>query len=283
MSAGPLGPFSDDEIDHFETHGYVWLRGGLDSGKAIEWRDRITRLIRTDPSVIQHLSPRRHANRLSAFDPVAPRTWRWQEIRASTGAESPIREFAPRIGAAAAQLLGGEDRIAPQEWKDLIVINLGRCSYWRRRLRALRARVPVRGWHNGWHCDDPRKRAPIDSFRMGLTVFVALSDSLPMGGGTLFSPRSFPRVVRHVKNHPEGADMSNRALRRMGEWFGEEMVARTGDVLLTHPFVLHCRGPNQSMTARYMARQNFFLKEPMRFTRPEGDYSPVERAVVRLL
>lgn len=281
MSTGPFEPFSNDEIDHFETHGYVWLRGGLESAKAIEWRDRITRLIRTDPSVIQDLSPRENADRLSAFDPLAPRTWWWREIRAGTEAESPIREFAPRIGAAAAQLLGGEDRIEPQEWKDQIIINLGQYSYWRRRLRALRALVPARG--DDWHCDDPRERAPIDSFRMGLTVFVALSDSLPLGGGTLFSPRSFPRVVRHVKDHPEGADLSNRALRRMGGWFGEQMVARTGDVLLTHPFVLHCRGPNQGMAARYMTRKNFLLKEPMRFTRPEGDYSPVERAVMRLL
>ncbi len=60
-----------------------------------------------------------------------------------------------------------------------------------------------------------------------------------------------------MKNNPEGADLSNRALWRTGGWSGEQMVARTGDVRLTHAFVLHCRGPNQSTIARYMTRQNF--------------------------
>jgi hypothetical protein len=273
-------PLSGGDVEHFETHGYVWLRGGLHPRHAAEWRDRLTRLVRTDPSVIRGLDPPGNEERLAAFDPADPRTWWWREIRACTPGKSPIRERAPRVLAAAAQLLGGEHRIRMQDWSDSVIINLGRCRPWRRRLRALEALVPPR--FDSWHTDDPRPGATIDSFRLGLVLFIALSDSPPLGGGTLFSPRSFRQVVRHVRANAEGADLRNAAMRRFGGWFGKQMVARTGDVLLAHPFLLHCRGPNHGLRARYMAPHHVLQKEPMCFARPDGAYSPVERAVVRV-
>lgn len=281
MTGISSGPFSDEDVAHFESRGYVWLRGALGPASVIAWRDRITRLIRTDRSAVRELHPPEHADRLSAFDPSDPRTWSWSEIRMAPELESPVRELASCVHAATAQLVGGEDRIAPCEWNDQVVINLGQRRPWPRWLRAMQAVVPVR--RGVWHTDDPRGQATIDSFRLGLVQFIALSDSMPLGGGTLFSPRSFPRVVRHVKNNPAGADLRNEAMRRLGGWFGEQMVARAGDVLLAHPFLLHCRGPNRSRIARYMAKRNVFLKEPLRFSRPDGGYSSVERAVARVV
>src|SRR5262249_35258380 len=106
MSGASSGPLSDDDVTHFEARGYVWLPGGWGRGRAAEGRDRLTRLIRTDPSVIRELHPAENAGRLTAFDPLDPGTWLWWEIRAGTGADQPLQELAPRVHAATVQLLG---------------------------------------------------------------------------------------------------------------------------------------------------------------------------------
>jgi hypothetical protein len=61
-----------------------------------------------------------------------------------------------------------------------------------------------------------------------------------------------------------------------------EMSGEVGDVVLLHPFMLHCASQNVLKVERLITNPPVHLKEPMDFNRenPE-DFSPVELAVLR--
>lgn len=54
-----------------------------------------------------------------------------------------------------------------------------------------------------------------------------------------------------------------------------------GDVFLLHPYMLHAVSGNPSGRPRFITNPPVSLREPMCFHRPNGDYSLVERAVLR--
>jgi hypothetical protein len=62
-----------------------------------------------------------------------------------------------------------------------------------------------------------------------------------------------------------------------------ELTANPGDVFLCHPFLYHAASPNHSGRPRFMCNRTTPLIEPMRFNRPDGQYSPVELSVKRAI
>ena len=118
------------------------------------------------------------------------------------------------------------------------------------------------------------------------------------------------KVVARVLSKTEprgikGGQLSRQVLAEIEEGHGEmkveEVQADAGDVMLTHPFLLHARSKNLGKVGdenfvRFMCNPNVALKQDMNFPRksklfhkqmhdfPNGDmYTPVEQAIVDAL
>jgi ectoine hydroxylase-related dioxygenase (phytanoyl-CoA dioxygenase family) len=62
-----------------------------------------------------------------------------------------------------------------------------------------------------------------------------------------------------------------------------EMTAEAGDVIILHPYMLHAPSQNPSGRIRFMNNKVVSLKEPMRFQRSGGDYTPLEASILQAL
>jgi hypothetical protein len=56
-------------------------------------------------------------------------------------------------------------------------------------------------------------------------------------------------------------------------------TGRAGDVYLCHPFLVHAAQPNRTGRPKFMAQPPLTLREPCVLDRPDGAYSPLERAI----
>ncbi|MGH3511437.1 MAG: phytanoyl-CoA dioxygenase family protein [Pseudonocardiaceae bacterium] len=56
-----------------------------------------------------------------------------------------------------------------------------------------------------------------------------------------------------------------------------------GDVYLCHPFLVHAAQPHHGRQPRFMAQPPLYPAKPLRLTRDDGDFSPVERAILQAI
>lgn len=252
----PYRTLSDNDVDHFLRKGYVKLEGAFPREVADQWsRDCFERLgYRMDDRST------------------------WAEARIHMGGSNfvQVKEFAPRVYDAMCDLLGGEERIGqPVRWSDHFIVNLG--------IRADEPWEPAGPSTPGWHKDGDFFRHFLDSPEQGLLVFVNWTDVVHQGGPTYVATDSVPVVAKFLAEHPEGVlpnEFDFKGLVSQCREF-EEATGKAGDVFLLHPYVLHAASQNPLRLIRIITNPPVHLNEPMRFDRPDGDYSPVERAVLR--
>ena len=58
-------------------------------------------------------------------------------------------------------------------------------------------------------------------------------------------------------------------------------TGRAGDVYLCHPFLVHAAQPHRGREPKFMAQPPLYPQQPFSLDRPDGDYSPVETAILR--
>lgn len=142
-----------------------------------------------------------------------------------------------------------------------------------------------------WHVDGAAYQHHIDSKESGLLAIFLFSDIAPGEGGTALSAGSHHEIARMLAQHEprglKGGEVSFRA-RKFPRRRVVEVNGKAGDVMLVHPFVLHARSKNLGQkgvdSVRIMANPNIGLHRRMDLDRAnEGDYSPVERAIVQAL
>ena len=56
-----------------------------------------------------------------------------------------------------------------------------------------------------------------------------------------------------------------------------------GDVYLCHPFLVHAAQPHYGRRPRFMAQPPLYPATPLRLTRDDGDYSPVEQTILQAI
>lgn len=56
-------------------------------------------------------------------------------------------------------------------------------------------------------------------------------------------------------------------------------TGKAGTVYLCHPFLVHASQPNRVGIPRFMAQPPLMPRVPFELSRPDGDHSPVERAI----
>ncbi|RLN59508.1 hypothetical protein BBJ28_00020261 [Nothophytophthora sp. Chile5] len=141
-----------------------------------------------------------------------------------------------------------------------------------------------------WHVDGAAYQHHLDSKESGLLAVFLFSDIAPGEGGTALSVGSHKWIARLLeKNEPRG--MKGGAVSFQARKFRRERVVevngKAGDVMLVHPFLLHARSKNLGQkgadSVRMMCNPNVRLHQKMNLNRPDGDYSPVEQAIVDAL
>lgn len=248
-------PLSQQQIDQFETDGYIVLRNAFDGARSTAWVHE----------ECEHMG----------VDLDKPATWEKPYFRLSTQRREKVDEFSPVAWEAACELLGGRDRITKVPNVDLFAVNLYQGA--ERPFQGPNASSP--GWHkDGWHF-----RHFLDSHEQGLLGIPLHTDVHPRGGATFIAAGSVGPVSRFLADHPEGVlpnDFPVRELLAKGVTF-LEATGNAGDFYLLHPFLLHAVSQNVLRLPRAISNILYELDEPMNFDRSDGAYSPVEKAILR--
>jgi hypothetical protein len=239
---------------HFREHGWMRVPGAFDQVAAEAMRSAVWRALaetgieRDRPSTWTVERPA-HLQRLKS-DPVF----------ADVGSARLLKVIADVVDGA-----GGDP---PANWGALFIAFPGAAPW----------HVPTKGWHA-----DANYRGPVSPVR-GVKIFALFGDVEPKGGGTLFLSGSHRLIHDWFRQNPPPADARSADLRRLllahpylrdlhGEgdpaeraarfmgraekWAGIpmrviEQSGRVGDILLTHPLLLHVAAPNNGARPRFL-------------------------------
>lgn len=237
--------------------------------------------VRVDGAFTTHIAEQARAIlwKATGCDPDDPSTWTRPVIRLDQFGHAPFREAAntPKLHRAFDQLVG------PGRW----------CP--RDSLGTFPVRFPSAdapgddGWHidvsfGHEHPDFMEWRANVSSRGRALLMLFLFSDVGADDAPTRIRVRSHIDVARQLA--PAGA--AGLRLRELaaGGFAGsahrrEELAVGTaGTVYLCHPFLVHAAQPHRGKTPRFMAQPPLMPREPISLSRTDGDYSPVERAIL---
>ena len=247
-----------EQTKHFVQRGYVRLSGCFDRQLADQWR--------------------KLAFERMGCDPGDPTSWTQERIHLPKMNLVDVHDVAPKAHAAICQLAGGEEKISgPLRWGDGFIINfnVGAQDPWQ----------PPSAISPGWHKDGDWFRHFLDSPEQGLLTIVIWSDIEPQSGGTFIAPDSIAPVARYLAQFPEGLHPGEVRFGTQIEHCHEfeEVTGQVGDVLIIHPYMLHAASNNPSGRPRFIPNPAVSLVEPMQFSRPGGDYSLIEQAVLHAL
>lgn len=211
----------------------------------------------------------------AGYDVDDPQTWRKDYERLELRRREPLAIYAPAAWQASCDLMGGEDRVSNKPVISLFAMNF--------KQGADQPYQPPSAKSRGWHKDGWHFRHFLDSYEQGLLGIPLFTDVLPQGGATFIAVDSVPVVARFLAARPEGVgpdDFDTQALLAECHDF-REAIGEAGDVYLLHPYMLHAVGQNCLQRPRAITNLCYEFKEPMNFHRTDGNYSPVEAAVLR--
>ena len=253
----PTCVLTEEQQEQFLTRGHIMLRGCFTPEQARPWVDRAWERL--------------------GYDRNDPATWAKPRIHMRHETGFPVRTFAPKAYEAMCALLGGPERIAGGEphWGDAMIVNLAE--------GADRPWQPPSPASPGWHKDGDFFRHFLDSPEQGLLPIPLWTDVWHTGGGTFVACDSVPVVAKFLAERPEGVKPNDFPFQDLVAQCHDfiEVTGEAGDVALLHPFALHAVSQNVLRRPRMITNPPVHLAEPMRFDRPDGDYSLVERAILR--
>ncbi len=194
--------------------------------------------------------------------------------------------FTPRLQRAVDQLCGGKDSWAP----------FG-CGWWMMTFPS--AEKKEWGLDGHWHIDGNTRHRCLHTHEVGLVPIFLFSDVAPQGGGTALCRGSHHFVARLLHDAgPKGIDALD--IIQQGKVYASEKMAsdprcvvetvgEAGDVMFTHPFLLHGRSRNCAAVpssgseagVRFMCHPGVKLRRAVDLCVGEGrKMSPTERAIV---
>ena len=148
------------------------------------------------------------------------------------------------------------------------------------------------GWHidvsfGHEHPDFMEWRANVSSKGRALLMLFLFSDVGAEDAPTRIRAGSHVDVARQLAPAGE-AGLTLRELAADG-FAGsvarrEELaVGKAGTVYLCHPFLVHAAQSHRGTSPRFMAQPPLMPREPISLCRTDGDYSPVERAILEAI
>ncbi|KAJ6098811.1 hypothetical protein N7467_000346 [Penicillium canescens] len=228
------------------------------------------------------------------YSPTDKSTWANEITWMGDTKEEAVKTFAPKAWAAICELLGGEDRVAPESatWNDALIVNLG-------------SPESEGKWPNpadllGWHVDGDFFTHFLDSPEQALLVIPLFSDIQDRAGGTMVCPDALNFIAQHLYNHPEGVtpymlprgqqpdgnpmetSFYSDIVKQCSEF--HQMTGKVGDVILLHPLMVHSVSVNSLRHPRVITNPPAQLKQPFNFDRNDpSKYSLVEKKTLSLL
>jgi len=237
--------------------------------------------IRIDQAFSTHTAEQARAIlwKATGCDPDDRSTWTRPVVRLDQFSQAPFREAVntPKLHEAFDQLVG------PGRW------------YPRNSLGTFPVRFPSEdapgddGWHidvsfGHEHPDFMEWRANVSSRERALLMLFLFSDVGADDAPTRIRVGSHTDVARQLAPAGE-AGLTLRELAADG--FGgsaqrrEELaLGKAGTVYLCHPFLVHAAQRHQGTAPRFMAQPPLMPREPISLYRTDGDYSPVEQAIL---
>ena len=161
-----------EQVEHFMQYGYLKLTNCFSREKAAEWTKTVwVRL---------------------GYDPNDKSTWERERINMPAHRREPVQTFAPKAWGAMCELLGGEERIAPESatWGDGLIVNLGTPEW--------EGRWPHPSELDNWHIDGDFFTHFLDSPEQGLLVIPIFTDIVEHGGGTMVCPDGIGHIAKHL-------------------------------------------------------------------------------------
>jgi len=214
------------------------------------------------------------------LDEERPASWPAGAVHLPVVRNWAFEEVAPRAAEVLHALVGGPDAISFAGVQDNLIVNLPD--------RDARPFSPAE-WAvgGGWHKDGDWFRHYLDSPEQGLLVIVFWRDVVDAQGPTHVAVDSIPGVADLLARHPEGF-VPEELRPHIAEVVAgcsdfRAVTGRRGDVLFAHPFLCHRASVNTIEAPRVISNTSVMLREPMRFDRPDGGPSAVERSILDAL
>lgn len=244
-----------EQRKQFVTEGYLLLKGAFSKEQSEAW-------------VYEECLAK-------GYDLNDQSTWTKPYDRIETIKKENLATFSPQGWAASAALMGGQDRVRSAPNVGLFALNLAQGAD-----RPFEPATPSSpGWHkDGWHFIHF-----LDSYEQGLLGIPLLTDVLPSGGATFIAAGSVGPVARFLAKHPEGVMPTDFPVKELLSEPGItflEATGEAGDFYLLHPYLLHAVSQNILRRPRAISNLLYELNEPMKFDRADGNYSPVEEAIL---
>jgi len=253
---------SADNVASFVRDGYVRIDNAFDTrtaeqARAILWK-------------------------ASGCDPDDRTTWTRPVVRLDQFSQASFREAAntPKLHAAFDQLIG------PGRW------------YPRDSLGTFPIRFPSTDapGDDGWHIDvsfgydNPdfmEWRANVRSKGRALLMLFLFSDVGTDDAPTRIRVGSHIDIARQLAPAGEAGltlrELAADGFARSAQRREELAVGAAGTVYLCHPFLVHAAQQHRGVAPRFMAQPPLMLREPLSLHRPDGNYSPVEQAILNAL
>ncbi|CAG8927556.1 unnamed protein product [Penicillium salamii] len=274
MEPQPSPVLSEEQIRHFMRHGFVRVPKCFSQQEADRWAGDVWERL--------------------GFSPTDKSTWTEEITHMDETMTMPIKTFAPKAWAAMCQLLGGEDRVAPESatWNDAFIVNLGSPE--------TEGTWPSPADLPGWHVDGDFFIHFLDSPEQALLVVPLFTSIQERAGGTMVCSDATKAIAQHLYDHPEGVSpfMLPRGQKPDGNpidtpFYSDiiqncsefhEMTGDLGDVILMHPLTCHSVAVNSLRHPRVITNPPASLKRPFNFDRDDpGQYSIVEKTTLELL
>ncbi|HEY5760669.1 MAG TPA: phytanoyl-CoA dioxygenase family protein [Steroidobacter sp.] len=262
MDSGPVPALSAADISAFIRDGFVRLdqafsRQTAEEARAILWR-------------------------ATGCDPEDRSTWTQPVIRLGQFGQPPFREAAntPALHRAFDQLVG-QGRWLP----------IGALGTFPVRFPSVAAPGDD-GWHIdvsfGYETPDFMEwRANVNSRGRALLMLFLFSDVDRDDAPTRIRAGSHIDIARQLAPAGE-AGLTLRELAADGFATSANRpevlaVGEAGTVYLCHPFLVHAAQPHRGQNPRFMAQPPLLPREAISLHRDDGQYSPVEQAVLSAL
>jgi hypothetical protein len=214
----------------------------------------------------------------TGYDPADPGTWKDPVVRVGGMAQGPFAAAANSpVLHGAFDLLVGEGRWQPR-------YALGTFP-----LRFPHAEEPNdTGWHiegsylpegANWYHTNLRSR---DRALLMLFLFSEVTEEDAPTRIRVGSHLDVPPLLQpYGEAGVSGLEIAPKLVEATAHRRQAYATGRPGDVYLCHPFLVHAAQPHHGTRPRFMAQPPLHPAVPYELDRPDGDYSPVERAIRR--
>jgi hypothetical protein len=273
-----MSPLSSQDIEAYIRNGFILLKQAFSPQIAQACREEVWKVMKETADI----------------DKGDPATWPVKfplaEIYGAKEGTPWADVFTPRLRQAVDQLCGKD------QWEEF------GCGWWmmtfpqQQQQQQEEEKLAWGGLDGHWHIDGTTRQRCLHTREVGLVPIFLFSDVAPGGGGTALCRGSHHFVAQLLHEAgPAGSDALEIIQR--GKVYAKEKphdeivetVGQAGDVMFTHPFLIHGRSRNCAVAregseagVRFMCHPSVRLKAFPSFEASQGkEMTPLEQGILQ--